>query len=136
MVKVTPPDAVEEVGEETEQNGQKEGWALEAVACGAHGQCGLLRVIKDFYLVAGFAGRGFIAQQVRGGDSVAGGRGELQHRVVTQQRAAAAPGFSGDNGPMRHNGGDGGLSIQREHQLGVGPAFMDAEAEQCHKSGK
>lgn len=82
MVKVTPPDAVEEVGEETEQNGQKEGRALEAVACGAHGQGGLLRVMEDFYLVTGFTGGGFIAQQVRGGDSVAGGGGELQHWCI------------------------------------------------------
>lgn len=136
MVKITPPEVVEEVDEETEQNGQKEGRALEAVACGAHGQGGLLRVIEDFHLVAGFAGRGFIAEQIHGNDGAAGGRGELQHRVVPQKRASAAPGFPGDNGPMRHNGGDGGLSIQREHQLGVDPAFMDAEAEQCHKAGK
>ena len=58
-MKVVPPEAVEKIPEKPEQNGQKDGRALETVACGAHGQGGVLWGIEDFHLVARFAGRVF-----------------------------------------------------------------------------
>lgn len=59
------------------------------------------------------AGGGCVAQLVRGGDAAAGGRGELQHRVVTQNRAAAAPGFPDGGIVVCHNGGGGGFASAR-----------------------
>ena len=61
---------------------------------------------------------------------------ELQHRVITQNRAAAAPGFPDGGVVVCHNGGHGGFAMQGEHQLGVGLAFVDAEAQHRYKCSK